>query len=187
MRANRLTIMTLAAVASLAGCTGGNGAKSAAAPQSAAPVGNAAETVSATFGQPAPEASNAPVVPVEELQANIAKYDGKPLRVTGKVSDVCAKKGCWLKLGSGGEPLFVKFTCPVGDRLIPAEAVGKDAVVEGTVKVVEISERQARHFKEDAGAPPEEIAKIVGPQKQYIVASPSARVLGIAQPPAPAE
>ena len=46
--------------------------------------------------------------------------------------------------------------------------------------MIEISEAQARHYKEDAGASPEEVAKIVGPQKQYIVASPSARVAGVA-------
>jgi hypothetical protein len=177
-----MILVTVAATVS--GCAGGT----AKQPTAAGPAAQAApQALVATFGEPSPAASSAPLVPVEELQANIARYDGKPLRVTGKVSEVCAKKGCWLTLGGTGEPLFVKFTCPVGDRLIPAGAVGKEAVVEGTVKVVQISERQARHFKEDAGAPAEEIAKIVGPQKQYIVASPSARITGLAQPPAPAE
>lgn len=131
----------------------------------------------ASFGE-APKGGDVPVVAVDQLLAKVGEYDGKYLRVTGKVSDVCAKKGCWLKLGEG-EALFVKFTCPVGERLIPAEAVGKQAEVEGTVKVVEISEAQARHFKEDAGASKEEVEKIVGPQKQVTVASPSARVAGV--------
>ena len=134
----------------------------------------------ASFGE-APKGGDVPVVAVEKLLAKVGEYDGKYLRVTGKVADVCAKKGCWLKLGDG-EALFVKFTCPVGERLIPAEAVGKVAEVEGTVKVTQISEAKARHYKEDAGASPEEIAKIVGPQKQIVVASPSARVAGVASP-----
>ena len=136
----------------------------------------------ASFGE-APKGGDVPVVAVDQLLAKVREYDGKYLRVTGRVSDVCAKKGCWLKLGDG-EALFVKFTCPVGERLIPKEAVGKAAEVEGTVKVTQISEAQARHFKEDAGASPEEIAKIVGPQKQVTVASPSARVAGVAAPQA---
>ena len=163
-------VLALAVPAGLLNAEDGGKVK---APAATAPAGFVA------FGE-APKGGDVPVVGVEKLLAKIGEYDGKYLRVTGRVSDVCGKKGCWLKLGEG-EALFVKFTCPVGDRLIPKEAVGKPAEVEGTVKVVQISEAQARHFKEDAGASAEEVAKIVGPQKQYIVASPSARVAGVAK------
>ncbi len=109
------------------------------------------------------------------------KYAGKHVRVKGKVHSVCAHKGCWLRLGcpSTDETIFVKFTCPVEGRLIPMEAVGHRAIVEGTFEVTQIPEEEARHYKEDAGASPEEIAKIVGPQKQIRMASPAAKIEGL--------
>jgi len=59
------------------------------------------------------------------------------------------------------------------------EAVGHQAIVEGTLEVTEISEAQARHFAEDAGKSPDQIARIVGPQKQIRFKSPAAKVIGI--------
>ena len=131
-----------------------------------------------SFGETAPGQQDAPVISAEQLLSNPSAYDGKYLRVTGTVAKVCAKKGCWLAMGN--DPgLMVRFTCPISGRLIPVEAIGKEAVVEGTVKVVEESEAEARHLKEDAGAPAEEIAKIVGPQKRVTIAAPAAKVFGI--------
>lgn len=81
--------------------------------------------------------------------------------------------------------LFVKFTCPIGGRLIPMEAVGHQAIVEGTLQVETISEDDARHFAEDAGKSQEEIEEIVGEQIQLRMASPAARIVGLPQPPPP--
>jgi len=112
-------------------------------------------------------------------------YNGKFVRVSGKVDSVCAARGCWMRLAgpTPADTLFVKFTCPVEGRLIPMEAVGHDAVVEGTLNVKEIPESEARHYKEDAGASADEIAKIVGPQKQVSIQSPAARIIGLTKEP----
>jgi hypothetical protein len=119
----------------------------------------------------------AQTVAVNTVLADADQYNGKYLSLTGTVASVCPKKGCWITLAeAGSKPMFIKFTCPVEGRLIPMEAVGKPAIVEGTVKVVTITQEEARHYKEDAGASPEEIAKIVGPQTQITVASPAARI-----------
>lgn len=137
----------------------------------------------ATFGE-APSQTQAPITPVKALMSNPESYDGKFVRVSGTVAKVCEKKGCWLMLGEGaGKPaMFVKFTCPINDsRLIPMEAVGKEAIVEGKLTIKTISEEEARHYKEDAGASAEEIAKIVGPQKQVTIAAPSAQIADLSQ------
>ncbi len=106
------------------------------------------------------------------------KYDGKNIRVAGLVDSVCAKKGCWMRLtdDKASETLFVKFTCPVAGRLVPMDAVGKRAVVEGTLEVATMSEAEARHYKEDAGATPEEVQKVVGPQKVLRMKAPAAMI-----------
>ena len=116
-----------------------------------------------------------------DVLADPGAYNGKYIRVVGKVHSVCERRGCWLRLGTcgGRETLFVKFTCPVEGRLIPMEAVGKKACVEGTLQVKDMSQEEARHYKEDAGASAEEIAKIVGPQRTVKMASPAARVAGL--------
>ena len=62
---------------------------------------------------------------------------------------------------------------------MPAEAVGQQVTVEGTLKQGTLSEKAARHFKEDAGAPQEEIEKIVGPQKQLLVSGAVVQIQGI--------
>lgn len=113
-----------------------------------------------------------------EVLTNPEKYAGKLIRVSGKVDSVCAHKGCWIRLAGpkAEETLFVKFTCPVEGRLVPMSALGRPAVVEGTLVVKEIPEDEARHYKEDAGASPEEIAKIVGPQKQITMQAPAAMI-----------
>jgi hypothetical protein len=139
----------------------------------------------ARFGEPLKLADSETVCAGTAL-AEPEKYAGKYVRLCGQVDSVCAAKGCWLRLaGPGeGETLFVKFTCPVSGRLVPMEAAGHRAVVEGTFEVSEISEEVARHYAQDRKAPAEEIAKIVGPQKQIALKSPGALVEGV-QAPAP--
>ena len=120
-------------------------------------------------------------VPVARVLEHPDEFAGRRLLVSGRVDSVCAKKGCWLRLTDepGAETVFVKFTCPVGGRLIPMEAVGHQALVEGVLAVEEISQEDARHYQEDAGASAEEIAKIVGPQKQLSISAPAARIKGL--------
>ena len=159
--------IALLALATIVGCN------------SIKPSAKAPEISYKHFGSPTP-ADAAPLVTVNQLMANPGNYDGKAARVSGTVAKVCAKKGCWLTLADADqEGLFVKFTCPIDGRLIPADAVGKQAIVHGTIRVKEITEEEARHYKEDAGASAEEIAKIVGPQKQVTVAAPSAEIAGL--------
>lgn len=118
---------------------------------------------------------------VKKVLSDPASYDGKKVQVVGKVESVCAHRGCWMKLGDGEhkDTLFVKFTCPVEGRLIPMEAVGKPACVDGTLVMSEMSESEARHYQEESGASKEEIEKIVGPQKILRMKSPGARIAGL--------
>ncbi len=130
-----------------------------------------------SFGEKTKRTSARPIC-VDEILADNTKYAEKLIRVCGKVDSVCVKKGCWIRLvgPAAGETLFVKFTCPVDGRLVPMEAEGRLAIVQGTLELKEISEDEARHYAQDANASAEEIAKIVGPQKQIKLNSPSAMI-----------
>jgi hypothetical protein len=134
-------------------------------------------TTYASYGEPMSKLESK-AVPVSVIVANPEAFANEPVLIYGRVTEVCAEKGCWAKISGDGakEPVFVKFTCPIEGRLIPADAVGRMAFVEGTIEVKTLSEDEARHYAEDSGKSAAEIAKIVGPQKQIRVKSPSAKI-----------
>jgi hypothetical protein len=147
----------------------------------------AAKEEVATFGAPQ-KLSDADAVTASTVLSSPDKYADQYVRITGTVTDVCAKKGCWMRVAAADAPkgspdIFIKFRDPAAGRLVPMEAVGKETTVEGVLKVGQLSERAARHFKEDAGAPQDEIEKIVGPQKQLMLAAPAVAIEGVAKSP----
>jgi hypothetical protein len=133
------------------------------------------------YGEPL-KLTEAETIDVEKLLADPASFEGKTVRVRGKVSGVCAAKGCWLEMSTPAEKpgtknaAMVKFTCPIEGRLIPMDAIGQTATLEGKVKNQTISEETAKHYAEEAGATAEEIEKIKGPQKRLRLMSAAARV-----------
>lgn len=134
----------------------------------------------ASFGEPMKGAAGDRTC-VRTVLAHPKKYDGKHMKLCGVVDSVCPRMGCWIRLSDGvsKDKVFVKFTCPIEGRLIPMEAEGKRAIIEGKVSVRQVPEDEARHYKEDEGASPDEIAKIVGPQKMIFVNGKGALVEGI--------
>lgn len=154
--------------------------------QSSASAAPAAQATSAVFqmhldfGDPM-QGDPADALDADAVLASLDDYDGKPVRLRGTVAEVCAKRGCWMRVAGQKESgtVFIKFTCPIQGRLIPMEAVGQPVVVEGTLRRSQVSEAVARHFAQDGGATPQEIAAIKGPQPMLRMASASARVIGL--------
>ena len=86
-------------------------------------------------------------------------------RVTGKVVEVCAKKGCFMKLETaGGEPMMVKFKNY--GFFVPTSLVGKKVTIEGTAKQEVMTVERQKHYAEDMKKSAEEIARITEPKKQ---------------------
>ena len=130
-----------------------------------------------SFGEPI--SADLPQVSLAQVVADPAAFAGRDIEISGTVTEVCQHAGCWVRIADpSGEDdsVFVKFTCPVQGRLIPLEAVGKPALVQGQIVVEEIEETEARHVAIEAGKSPEEVDAIVGPQKVIRVNSPAARV-----------
>ncbi len=103
-------------------------------------------------------------IAVNDLDQNLKenKYEGK---ITGKVSEVCLEKGCWMKLEkANGEKVMVKFK-DYG-FFMPKDIVGKEVVLEGEAVVKEVSVKQLQHYAKDAGKSEEEIKKITQPKKE---------------------
>jgi len=119
-----------------------------------------------TYGKPV-KADDA--IPVEALAASFKGSDAYKGKVTGKVVEVCTKKGCFMKLAQAGgkEPIMITFK-DYG-YFMPQNIVGKTVVIEGVAKMSTTSVEQLQHYAEDAGKSEKEIAAIKTPKKDIAI------------------
>ncbi len=176
IRSILVTVLTISLTCVFSGCTNKAGGFSAEGCRTRCGKGAKWDTSRWTaFGEKMSPAAGQPIC-TSDILAHKTKYANKTIHVCGKVDSVCAHKGCWIRLAgpTTSETIFVKFTCPVNGRLVPMEAKGRFAIVEGTLELKRISEEEARHYAEDEGASATEIAKIRGPQQIIKINSPAA-------------
>jgi hypothetical protein len=86
-------------------------------------------------------------------------------KLRGTIAEVCSKKGCWMKLDMGGGQ-EVRVTFKDYGFFMPLNASG-EVVVNGKAFVSETSVDDLRHYAEDAGKTPEEIAAITQPERTF--------------------
>lgn len=103
--------------------------------------------------------------PISALVQKMGEAKSLDAKISGKVVEVCTKKGCWMKLeNANGESTRITFK-DYG-FFMPENIVGKNVVLQGVSKVKTTSIAELRHFAEDAGKSKEEIAKINMPKKE---------------------
>lgn len=103
-------------------------------------------------------------VSVNDLEKKMSgnMFQGK---ISGKVTDVCLEKGCWMKLErNGGEKVMVHFK-DYG-FFMPKNIVGKDVVLDGEARMTEVSVAELQHYAADAGKSKRAIRKIKQPKKE---------------------
>lgn len=111
--------------------------------------------------------TEATTVKVSELLEKPEAFVGKKVRVSGLVTDVCAKRGCWINLAGDKEFQTMRFKVKDGEMVFPMSAKGKQADVEGTFKKIELTEEQAvgraKHLAEENGKPfdPKSVVRVV--------------------------
>ncbi|MDL1891982.1 DUF4920 domain-containing protein [Sphingobacteriales bacterium CHB3] len=92
---------------------------------------------------------------VSDILANPEQYDGKKVLVEGAVVDVCANRGCWIKVASDKEFESIRFKVDDGVIVFPMDAKGKTALAEGVISVkkytVEELIEQGKHHAEEQG------------------------------------
>jgi predicted small secreted protein len=96
--------------------------------------------------------------------------------VEGTIVDVCQKKGCWMRVADGGDELFVRFQ-DYG-FFVPMNAAGHEVVMHGTSVAQVASVEELRHYAEDAGKSPEEIAAITEPETRVTFFADSVYIAG---------
>ena len=88
------------------------------------------------------------------------------VKFASEIKEVCAAKGCWMKLPLSEEKeAMVRFK-DYG-FFMPLDSKGKEVVVEGKAFVQTTSVAELRHYAKDAGKSKEEIAAITNSKKEF--------------------
>ncbi|MFK8058236.1 MAG: DUF4920 domain-containing protein [Saprospiraceae bacterium] len=123
-------------------------------------------------------AADAAVVPYPAFLTALAERDSLTAAVSGEVTEVCQKKGCWMSMKSDvadGAEMTVRFK-DYG-FFMPKELSGSKVIVEGTAKRVVVSVADLQHYAEDAGKTAAEIAMITEPEEELEFIATGVRVL----------
>ena len=106
-----------------------------------------------------------------------AKKENKEMTVKlkGKVTQVCEREGCWIKVLSPDGSMMVKMKDHT--FTVPLVLNGKEVIIHGIADEKLTTVEQLRHFAEDAGKSKEEMAKIKEPKREITVQAKGILVL----------
>ena len=92
------------------------------------------------------------IVTASTLLASPADYVGKTLRVSGKVSDVCQKMGCWMVMSDAEKHMRItaKDHAFYIDEESRKSGAGLNCEVEGEVIAREIEASRVEHFESES-------------------------------------
>ena len=109
----------------------------------------------------------------------IAGVDSLEAKVEGRVSSVCQTKGCWMDIvsekDSTAESMFVEFKDYA--FFMPKDLAGKKVVILGKAFREVTSVDDLKHFAEDEGKTPEEIAKITESKEELKFLASGVKIL----------
>ena len=124
------------------------------------------ELAFASFGD---KISNEKVVASKEMLLKFEDMivgDTIHVKFASEIKEVCAAKGCWMKLPLTAEKeVMVRFK-DYG-FFMPLDSQGKEVVLEGKAFVQTTSVAELRHYAKDAGKSKEEIAAIITSKKEF--------------------
>lgn len=97
----------------------------------------------ASYGKPMPAGT---ATPISQAIGDFDAHAGKSARFSGRITQVCQAKGCWMVLEEEGRSARVMF----GDHAfaIPKDSSGR-AEVHGVLSRKALTEAQAKHLQED--------------------------------------
>jgi hypothetical protein len=98
-------------------------------------------------------------ITLDDVAAKPDAFADKLTMISGKVSTVCQKKGCWLSLKSD-KGTVARVTFKDYGFFAPKDCAGQVATVEATVKVTKLDAAERAHLAQDAGKKPEEIPEV---------------------------
>lgn len=138
----------------------------------------AVEASATTLGEGV--AAGAAITPAT-LIADAEAYDGQTVTVEGTAREVCQMAGCWLTLADD-EGRTVRVEVPRDENeayvyTFPDDVSGKTVRLTGPLAVETESVEDLRHYAEDGGASPEELAAITEPRQSLILTALGADIV----------
>jgi hypothetical protein len=94
--------------------------------------------------------SDAEVIEISTLMETPEDYVGKTVKVEGRITGVCAHRGCWIEIAGDEDYQSLRFKVDDGVMVFPAEAMGHVATAEGVFTKIELTPEQA-HAVHKAG------------------------------------
>ena len=98
----------------------------------------------ARYGKPLPAGA---AVPVAQAVAAFDQHADKPLRFSGRITEVCQAEGCWMVVEDDGQTARVMFADHA--FLIPKDSSGR-AEVGGVLSRKQLTPGQVEHLREDS-------------------------------------
>lgn len=100
---------------------------------------------------------------IDEFATKMEGKDSMNVKIAAVATDVCQKKGCWMKVQlADGSEMRIRFK-DYG-FFVPKDISGKEVVFDGLAFKEEISVEDLKHYAEDEGKSAEEIAAITEPE-----------------------
>lgn len=103
-------------------------------------------------------------LPMAEFTKAVEGKDSLDAKLKAEIITSCTRKGCWMDVKmADGTPMKVRFR-DYGFFVPTSGLEGKQAILQGraTKEVTDVA--MLKHYAEDAGKAPEEIAKITEPE-----------------------
>lgn len=114
-------------------------------------------------------------VDVSELPERMKGQTMAELKLSGTIEECCQKKGCWMKLDMGnGKTLRVGFKDYA--FFVPLESAGAKVIMQGVATYDTTSVEALRHYAEDGGKTPDEIAAITEPEIELVFEASGVRL-----------
>ena len=101
---------------------------------------------------------------IDEFASQMEGKDSMNVKIAAVATDVCQKKGCWMKVQlADGSEMRIRFK-DYGFFVPKTGVESKLAFISGNISKDTISVERLRHYAEDAGKSSNEIEKIVKPE-----------------------
>lgn len=99
----------------------------------------------------------------------LAQFDGEEAletKISGKIEEVCSKKGCWMVMNLSDDK-DMRITFKDYEFFVPLDAAGKETIIQGTATMDTTTVEMLKHYAEDAGDSQEEIDAITEQEFNY--------------------
>ena len=167
-----ILLLTVALVA----CGGGdasNEAEDTATTETPAVIEHAVEMPDGSHVAGSPLLAQAETITLGEALAHPELYEGKVVRVTAHIDQVCQSSGCWMIVGEEGAESRVTFA-DYG-FFVPKDAAGRTVEMDVMVKRETMSEEVAKHLASETEG--EDPADVTGPVETVSVVATGVRIL----------